>query len=102
MNILTGVREIIYNFTHQIKDNNTLTTDVSSQELAKIALECGITDQNIINELISKKDGIGEVENEQENTKLRKRIIAKEAHSNMSKVEQVVKQVEEKDKEIEL
>ena len=102
MSILTGVREIIYNFTHQIKDNNTLTTDVSSQELAKIALECGITDQNVINELISKKDGIGEVENEQENTELRKRIVLKGGHSNIPKVEQVSKQVEKNDKEIEL
>ena len=102
MSILTGVKEIIYNFTHQIKDNNIIETDVSSKEIMNIALECGITDQSVINELIAKKDGIVQQDDEQENTELRKRIIAKEARSNMPKIEEESKQVEEKDKEIEL
>lgn len=91
MSILTGVKEIIYNFTHQIKDNNIIETDVSSKEIMNIALECGITDQSVINELIAKKDGIVQQDYEQENTELRKRIIAKRGSFKYAKNRERVK-----------
>ena len=57
MSFFAGLREVIYNFTHQIKDNNSLDLDISDDNFVAIA-NANDMSQKAIAELLGTRNGI--------------------------------------------
>ncbi len=47
MKILAGLKELIYNFTHPIKDNNVIETEISDDNFLAIAMASGMSSEAI-------------------------------------------------------
>lgn len=60
MSFLAGLKEVIYNFSHQIKDNNSLDLDISDDNFVAIANANGMS-QKAIAELLGTRNGINPV-----------------------------------------
>lgn len=57
MSFFSELKEIIYNFTHEVKDNNSLDLDISDDNFVAIANASGMS-QKAIAELLGTRNGI--------------------------------------------
>lgn len=57
MKILDGIKELIYNFTHQISDSNLFESDISDDNFVAIAAANGMSPKAIA-ELVGTRNGI--------------------------------------------
>lgn len=57
MSIVSELKKMIYNFTHPINDNNSENIEISNDQFFKLAVESGMTADNI-QELQRTRNGI--------------------------------------------
>ena len=48
MKFLEGLKEVLYNFTHQIEDNNAPAVEMSNDNFVALARSCGMSQEDIV------------------------------------------------------
>ena len=84
MKFLEGLKEVLYNFTHQIEDNNAPTVEMSNDNFVALARSSGMSQENIV-EMLKNRNGI-ELKKKRTSNVSKNSVIEQPDKTNKSKV----------------